>query len=195
MDIPEILERMEQRGYTRKTLAEELGVSYDTLRLVLAGQRPLTEQLSRHISHVLGKSECIFVYRVTVEDSKVEELTAGKGCPSEKARAEAIKELVRHNMLELARLGASLDWTNEQREAWGLDPIPRKETAVEEALISVAQVGTFKVQPCGSSILPSAVTAAQREAARRRFLGERANLPPVRLSEEKEEEGILQAGD
>lgn len=194
MEISEILTKMEERGYTRKTLAEALGINYDTLRLILSGKRPLTEQLSRHIAHVLGKSECIFVYRVTLEDSKVEELTAGKGCPSEKARAEAIKELVRHNMLELARLGASLDWTNEQREAWGLDPIPRKETAVEEALITVAQVGTFKVQPCGSRI-PSAVTASQREEARRRFLGERANLPPVRLSEEKEEEGILHAGD
>lgn len=194
MTLEQIKAAMKERKIEAPDLAKELGVNVNSLRQILAGQRTLTEQLSRHIAHVLGKSECIFVYRVTVSDAKVEELTAGRGCTSEKERLEAMKQIVEHNMLELARLGASLDWTPQQREAWGLDPIPRKETAVEEALIEVAQVGTFKVQPCGSSI-PSAVTAAQREAARRRFLGERANLPPVRLSEEKEEEGILQAGD
>lgn len=124
MTLEQIKAAMKERKMEAPDLAKELGVNVNSLRQILAGQRTLTEQLSRHIAHVLGKSECIFVYRVTVADAKVEELTAGRGCTSEKERLEAMKQIVEHNMLELARLGASLDWTPQQREAWGLDPIP-----------------------------------------------------------------------
>ena len=118
MEIAEILTLMEERGHTRQTLAEELGISYDTLRLILSGKRPLTEQLARHISYVLGKRESILVYRVQASEKKVEELTAGKGCKGDKERVEAI---IAYNMQQLAELGAQASWTAEQRAAWGLE--------------------------------------------------------------------------
>ena len=122
MEIAEILTLMEERGHTRQTLAEELGISYDTLRLILSGKRPLTEQLARHISYVLGKRESILVYRVQASEKKVEELTAGKGCKGDKERVEAMQAIIAYNMQQLAELGAQASWTAEQRAAWGLEP-------------------------------------------------------------------------
>lgn len=37
------------KGYTIKAFAEVLGIAYGTLRRVLSGNKPLTEQLRRHI--------------------------------------------------------------------------------------------------------------------------------------------------
>lgn len=44
------------KGYTIKAFAEVLGVAYDTLRRVLSGNKPLTEQLRRHILLALQSS-------------------------------------------------------------------------------------------------------------------------------------------
>ena len=122
MEIAEILTLMDERGHTRQTLAEELGISYDTLRLILSGKRPLTEQLARHISYVLGKRESILVYRVQASEKRVEELTAGKGCKCDKDRVEAMQAIIAYNMQQLAELGAQASWSAEQRAAWGLEP-------------------------------------------------------------------------
>lgn len=40
---------IDNKGYTIKEFSEILGVSYDNLRKVLSGNKPLTKQLSRHI--------------------------------------------------------------------------------------------------------------------------------------------------
>lgn len=44
------------KGYTIKAFAGVLGVAYDTLRRVLSGNKPLTEQLRRHILLALQSS-------------------------------------------------------------------------------------------------------------------------------------------
>ncbi len=44
------------KGYTIKAFAEVLGIAYDTLRRVLSGNKPLTEQLRRHIMLALQVS-------------------------------------------------------------------------------------------------------------------------------------------
>lgn len=125
MDISDILKRMDERGYTRQTLAEELGVNYDALRLILSGKRPLTEQLERHITRILWPQECIIVYRVKVGEKKVEELTAGKGCATDALRVQAMQGIIAHNMKQLAELGAKAGWTPEQLAAWGVEPPER----------------------------------------------------------------------
>lgn len=135
MEITEILTLMDKRGYTRQSLADELGISYDTLRLILSGKRPLTEQLERHIAHVLGKRESILVYRVDATAKKVEELTAGKGCKCEKDRVEALQAIIALNMKQLAELGARAGWTPEQLEAWGVEPEAKEPLHIEAGII------------------------------------------------------------
>ena len=122
MTLDEINQIMAEREMHVSSLADSLGVNTNSLRQILAGQRPLTEQLARHISYVLGKRESILVYRVQASEKKVEELTAGKGCKSDKDRVEAMQAVIAYNMKQLAELGARAGWTAEQLKAWGLAP-------------------------------------------------------------------------
>ena len=134
MTLEEIKKEMAAREMSITSLANELGITADGLGRVLSGKRPLTEQLERHIEHVLGKRECILVYRVDASSQKVEELTAGKGCKCEKDRVEALQAIIALNMKQLAELGAGAGWTPEQRAAWGLEP---KERSVHEPYAEV----------------------------------------------------------
>lgn len=120
MTIEEINEKMKERGWTNRRLAEELGVNESSLGQILKGRRPMTEQLARHIEYIFGKREAMLVYRVEVPDCKVMELTAGRGCVTEADHRLALKAIIEHNLHELAKLGAELDWTAEQREALGI---------------------------------------------------------------------------
>ena len=120
MTIDEIKEKMKERDMNISALAAELGVTADGLGRVLAGKRPLTEQLSRHIDYIFGKREAVLVYRVDVPDGKAQELTAGRGCVTEADHRLALKAIIEHNLHELARLGAQLEWTPEQRAALGI---------------------------------------------------------------------------
>lgn len=49
MTHEQIKAAIKEQGYTIKAFARILGVSYDSLRQTLSGQRALTEQLRRHI--------------------------------------------------------------------------------------------------------------------------------------------------
>lgn len=49
MTNAQIKAAIKAKGYTIKAFADVLGVSYDSLRQTLSGQRTLTEQLRRHI--------------------------------------------------------------------------------------------------------------------------------------------------
>lgn len=122
MTLDEIKREMEARDLKVSALADSLGVNTNSLRQILAGQRPLTEQLARHIAYVLGKRESILVYRVQASEKRVEELTAGKGCKCDKDRVEAMQAIIAYNMKQLAELGAQASWSAEQRAAWGLEP-------------------------------------------------------------------------
>ena len=122
MTINEIKEILEQRGISQKDLAEQLHIHPMSLSKILRGAAPLTEQLAAHIEYVLGKREAVLVYRVDVPEGKAQELTAGRGCVTEADHRLALKAIIEHNLHELARLGAQLDWTPEQRAAFGLPP-------------------------------------------------------------------------
>lgn len=125
MTLEQIKTAMAARGLNITALAEELGVTSDGLGRILAGKRPLTEQLARHIEYVLkGTREAILVYKVCPPTHKVEELTAGRGCVTEKDREEALKAIIEHNLAELIEVGAELDWSPEERRALGLPPAP-----------------------------------------------------------------------
>lgn len=56
MTNQELKAAIKAKGYTLKAFAEVLGVAYTTLRQVLSGTKPLTEQLKRHIMLALQVS-------------------------------------------------------------------------------------------------------------------------------------------
>lgn len=56
MTNQELKAAIKAKGYTLKAFAEVLGVAYVTLRQVLSGSKPLTEQLRRHIMLALQVS-------------------------------------------------------------------------------------------------------------------------------------------
>lgn len=124
MTIEEIKEILEQRGISQKDLAEQLHIHPMSLSRILRGAAPLSEQLESHIDYVLGKREAVLVYRVDVGTHKVEELTAGRGCVTEADHREAMQAILEHNLQELIKVGARLEWTAEQRAAFGLPPAP-----------------------------------------------------------------------
>lgn len=122
MTRDEIKAEMKAQGITVRELANQLAVHEAGLGEVLRGRRKLTETLARHIEFILGKHEAILVYRVDVAQRKVEELTDGKGCVTAKDRECAMQAIIEHNLEELVKIGAALDWTPEQRRALGLPP-------------------------------------------------------------------------
>lgn len=133
MTLEEIKSAMAEKGMSVRELAQHLAVNESGLGQILLGKRPLTEQLARHIAHVLETpSEAILVYKVCPPTHKVEELTAGRGCVTEKDREEALKAIIEHNLAELIEVGASLDWTPEERRALGLPPVATEEIEATE---------------------------------------------------------------
>lgn len=56
MTNQELKAAIKAKGYTIKAFAEVLGVAYGSLRHVLSGTKPLTEQLRRHIMLALQAS-------------------------------------------------------------------------------------------------------------------------------------------
>lgn len=121
MTLDEINEQLKEPGRSVRWLANELEMNEAALGQILLGKRPLKPTLAKHIEYVLGKRECIIVYRVKVGEKKVEELTAGKGCTCERDRLQAMQGIIAHNMKQLAELGAKAGWTPEQLAAWGVE--------------------------------------------------------------------------
>ena len=72
MTLAEINKELTDRGWTNRKLAEELGVNESGLGQILKGNRPLTEQLSKHIEYVLNKrKQQTLVYTVDLPEGTV----------------------------------------------------------------------------------------------------------------------------
>ena len=63
MTISEIKDALREQGMTVKDLADKLGMSYTSTRLMLSGARPMSVQIERHIDYVLGaaKSQAVII--------------------------------------------------------------------------------------------------------------------------------------
>jgi transcriptional regulator with XRE-family HTH domain len=124
MELDDIKEQMAAQKLTIKQLADKLCVSYDALRQIMAGQRPLTAQLRRHIELTLGvKREEMVIHRVTLPDEVAERLVPhAEQLPAE-VLAPVLEAIVHHALDELAGLGAQLEWTPEERRFLGLPPV------------------------------------------------------------------------
>lgn len=121
MTIEEIKKIMDARGMTIRELAQELGMNESGLGEILRGKRKLTDTLSRHIALILGKREAVLVYTIDIDEKRVKELTAGRGCVTDADHKAAMDAIIHANLQELIRLGATLDWSPEERRALGLD--------------------------------------------------------------------------
>lgn len=121
MNIDEIKQALREKGITQAEFAQKLCLSKDAVNKVLNGRAPLTDTLKRHIELLLfGQREALLVYRVDVSTRKVEELTAGKGCVTPADHHAAMQAIAEYNLRELEKIGAGLDWTEEERRAFGL---------------------------------------------------------------------------
>lgn len=91
------------KGYTLKAFAEVLGVAYSTLRLVLSGNKPLTEQLRRHILLALASDTPIpegqrMPAPLALPDEiwqAIDTAAAGQGISSEKYTTALVNRLAR----------------------------------------------------------------------------------------------------
>jgi len=125
MTLEEIREQMEAQGLTIKQLADRLCVNYDSLRQIMAGQRPLTAQLNRHIELTLGyKREEMVVYRVTIPDEVAERLVPNAAQMSPEQLRPILEAIVHRNLAELADMGVNLEWTERERKFLGIAPPP-----------------------------------------------------------------------
>lgn len=120
MTLEEIQAAMKAKKMTLRELANQLAVHESNLGEVLKGRRKLTETLARHIEYVLGRREAVLVYRVDVSTRTVQELTAGRGCVTDADHLAAMQAIAEYNLRELEKIGAQLDWSEEERRAFGL---------------------------------------------------------------------------
>lgn len=106
MTIDSINRILEGRPGGKKKLAAELGVCYDSLRLILTGRRPLTEQLSRHIAFVLGQPKTqTFVYAVELPEGTARRWVPGFDSLSREEQQCALEAVARSVLEELAERG------------------------------------------------------------------------------------------
>ena len=141
MTNEEIKAAIKARGYTIKAFAEKMSVPYGTLRLALSGNRPLTDTLKNHILLALQAApvisekgqaagrEVYMTFKIQVPGGDVvEEIGGTIGAQGVADRRDALAGIIRHNMSELVRMGASVAWSAEERARLGLpadgEPLP-----------------------------------------------------------------------
>lgn len=104
MNIEQIKIAIKEKGYTIKAFAEVLGVAYGTLRHILAGRQPLTEQMRRHIMLALQSTPAGDSHRVPVDIplylpeeiwQAIDKAASGQGISSERYTAELVQRLAK----------------------------------------------------------------------------------------------------
>ena len=106
MTLEEINEELKERGWTNRKLAEELGVNESGLGQILKGNRPLTDQLSRHIEYVLGKrKQQTFVYTVDLPEGTVQSWLPHHANMSEEEKRQALTAICQHIKADLIAAG------------------------------------------------------------------------------------------
>ena len=117
MTLEEINEELKMRGWTNRKLAEELGVNESGLGQILKGNRPLTEQLSKHIEYVLNKrKQQTFIYTVDLPEGTVRNWVPGFETLSPEEQQKALHAICRNVLAELAAKGAERLTDKERAE-------------------------------------------------------------------------------
>ena len=107
MTLEEINEELKVRGWTNRKLAEELGVNESGLGQILKGNRPLTEQLAKHIEYVLNKrKQQTFVFTVDLPEGTVQRWVPGFDTLTEDEKQKTLRAICQNIMRDLAAKGA-----------------------------------------------------------------------------------------
>lgn len=123
MDTETLKAKMAEHGYTIATLAEKLGVGYNTLRHIMAGRAQLTTALSNHLELLFAQPrEATLLYKVNLTEGKTAELLGDKACTVKEDYLAALEAVIHHNLTKLVERGAAIDWSDEERKALGLPP-------------------------------------------------------------------------
>ena len=124
MDTETLKARMAEHGYTIASLAEKLGVGYNTLRHIMAGRAQLTTALSNHLELLFAQPrEATLLYKINLTEGTTAELLGDKACTCKDDYLPALEAVIRHNLVELVNRGATMvDWTDEERKALGIPP-------------------------------------------------------------------------
>lgn len=117
MTLEEINEELKMRGWTNRKLAEELGVNESGLGQILKGNRPLTEQLSKHIEYVLNKrKQQTFIYTVDLPEGTVRSWVPGFETLSPEEQQKSLHAICRNVLAELVAKGAERLTDKERAE-------------------------------------------------------------------------------
>lgn len=106
MTLDEIKTALKAQGLTVKQLAERLGMSYTNTRLMLNGSRPMSEQISRHISFVLGAAKTqMVVVTVDLPDAVARVWAPGWEQLSDEERSTVAHAVAEAALAELVQAG------------------------------------------------------------------------------------------
>lgn len=106
MTIEEIKSVLSDRNMTQQQLAEELGISYSSIRQILSGATKLTAQLSRHIEYVLGKrKQQTFIYTVDLPEGTVQSWLPQHANMSEEEKQQALTAICERIKQDLIAAG------------------------------------------------------------------------------------------
>jgi len=117
MTLEEINEELKVRGWTNRKLADELGVNESGLGQILKGNRPLTEQLSKHIEYVLNKrKQQTFIFTVDLPEGTVQRWVPGFDSLTEEEKQKSLHAICENIMHDLAVKGAGALTESERAE-------------------------------------------------------------------------------
>ncbi|MBQ6941635.1 MAG: helix-turn-helix transcriptional regulator [Akkermansia sp.] len=117
MTLKEINEELKVRGWTNRKLADELGVNESGLGQILKGNRPLTEQLSKHIEYVLNKrKQQTFIFTVDLPEGTVQRWVPGFDSLTEEEKQKSLHAICKNIMHDLAVKGAGALTESERAE-------------------------------------------------------------------------------
>lgn len=106
MTLAEINKELTDKGWTNRKLAEELGVNESGLGQILKGNRPLTEQLSKHIEYVLNKrKQQTLVYTVDLPEGTVRSWIPGFESLSAEEQQQTLHAICANVLRELIDKG------------------------------------------------------------------------------------------
>lgn len=128
MTLEEINEELKKRGWTNRKLAEELGVNESGLGQILKGNRPLTEQLSKHIEYVLDKrKQQTFIYTVDLPEYTVHSWVPGFATLSEEEQQKTLQAICHNIISDLSKLGTQNLTEQEISQLKQQHPAPKKQ--------------------------------------------------------------------
>ena len=106
MTTEEIKKLMDAQGWTISALAEELSINHINLGRILAGQRPLTSQLEKHIEYVLGaRKSQMMIFTVDLPDATCRKMFPGWDALTEEEKRKAVGAVFQSTIDELVAMG------------------------------------------------------------------------------------------